>query len=65
MKLQKIIKEHIIFLNDNVTSMDAKIFVNIAKFMVEDNFHRNMLESQQIGLSYYLYTAAKMSAVKE
>lgn len=64
-RLEKILKEHISYLNDNVTSMDKKLFVNLAKFMVEDDFHRNMLENQQVGLSYYLYTSAEMYAVKE
>lgn len=45
--------------------MDGKLCVNMAKFMVEDDFHRNMLEGQQVRLSYYLYTAAEMYAVKE
>lgn len=64
-RVQKVLKEHISFLNENATAMDAKSFVNMAKFMVEDDFHRNLLEGQQVGLSYYLYTAAEMFTVKE
>ncbi|MBB6214485.1 DNA-binding transcriptional MerR regulator [Anaerosolibacter carboniphilus] len=63
-RLQKALKEHISFLNEHGTNMDGKSFVNLAKFMLEDDFHRNMLEGQQIGLSYYLYTAAEMYAAK-
>jgi DNA-binding transcriptional MerR regulator len=64
-RLQKALKEHISFLNEHGTNMDTKSFVSIAKFMVEDDFHRNMLEGQQIGLSYYLYTAAEMYAAQK
>lgn len=64
-RLQKALKEHIAFLNEQGTPMDAKLFIAMAKFMVEDDFHRNMLEGQQTGLSYYLYTAAEMYAAKE
>lgn len=64
-RVRKALKEHIAFLNEQGTSMDAKSFVAMAKFMVEDDFHRNMLEGQQTGFSYYLYTAAEMYAAKE
>lgn len=64
-RLQKAIKEHIEFLNEHTTKMDAKSFVNLAKFMIEDDFHRNMMEGQQTGLTYYLYAAAQMYANKE
>lgn len=59
-ELQKKIKQHIAFLNNHGASMDAKSFVNVSKFFLQDDFHRNMLESQQIGLSYYLYIASEM-----
>ncbi|QGU96181.1 MerR family transcriptional regulator [Clostridium bovifaecis] len=64
-RLQKALKEHIEFLNVHGANMDAKSFVNISKFMLDDDFHRNMQENQQIGLSYYLYAAAQMYADKE
>ncbi|ROR28530.1 TipAS antibiotic-recognition protein [Mobilisporobacter senegalensis] len=63
-RIQSVLKRHILYLNDNVASVDTKSFVNTAKFMVDDDFHRNMLESQQIGLAYYLYTAATIYASK-
>nr|WP_312577963.1 MerR family transcriptional regulator [Sedimentibacter sp.] len=60
--IQNIIEKHIEFLNDNNTKMNAELFSKTARFMVEDDFHRNMLEAQQTGLSYYLYTAASLYA---
>ncbi|MBM7871328.1 DNA-binding transcriptional MerR regulator [Clostridium pascui] len=59
-ELQKKIKRHIAFLNNHGASMDAKSFMNVSKFFLQDDFHRNMLENQKIGLSYYLYTASEM-----
>lgn len=64
-RLQKALKEHIAFLNEYGVEMNAKSFVNLSKFMLDDDFHRNMQGSQQIGLSYYLYTAAQIYAAKE
>ncbi|QHQ60463.1 MerR family transcriptional regulator [Anaerocolumna sedimenticola] len=63
-RIQNILKDHIAYLNENVNSTDADTFVNTAKFMIHDDFHRNMLESQQTGLSYYLYAAAELYAEK-
>lgn len=63
-RLQKALIEHISFLNRHGMSIDAKSFAGIAKFNMEDDFHRNMLEGQQTGLSYYLNTAAQMYAAK-
>jgi DNA-binding transcriptional MerR regulator len=59
-RLQEMIKKHIAFLNSHGISFDANTFAATTKFFLEDDFHRNMLESQQIGLSYYLSTAAEM-----
>lgn len=64
-RIQKALKEHIEFLNENTINMDAKSFVNTAKFMLEDDFHRNMLENQQLGLTYYQYTAAELYAAQK
>ncbi|AYD41148.1 MerR family transcriptional regulator [Clostridium fermenticellae] len=47
------IHKHIEFLNIN-----AKGFAKQSHFFLTDNFHRSMLEQQQVGLSYYLYIAA-------
>lgn len=64
-RVMNALRKHIAFLNENTTHMDSKSFVNLSKFMVEDDFHRNMLESQQTGLSYYLLTAAQMYRDRE
>ena len=61
-RVQKALKQHIEFLNEHITNMNAKSFFNQAKFFLEDDFHRNMLENQQVGLSYYLYIAAEVYA---
>ena len=61
-RLQEVLKEHIAFLNKHGHNTDAKAFAAQAKFFLEDDFHRKMLESQQIGLSYYLYVTADMYA---
>jgi DNA-binding transcriptional MerR regulator len=61
-RVQKQLEQHIAFLNDHGTSMDAKSFAGLSRFFLEDDFHRNMLECQQIGLCYYLHTAAEMYA---
>jgi len=47
------IQKHIEFLG-----IDAKGFAKQSHFFLTDNFHRNMLEHQQVGLSYYLCVAA-------
>lgn len=56
--LHKVIEDHLTFLNHNGTTIDHKSFVIQTKFFLGDDFHRSMLEDQQIGLSYYLYAAA-------
>lgn len=59
-KVQRLIKNHIEFMNENGIKMDAKMFSDSTKFFLEDDFHRNMYENQQIGLSYYMSFAAEM-----
>ncbi|MBL4933088.1 MerR family transcriptional regulator [Clostridium paridis] len=63
-KVQKAVEDHIVFINDNSIDMDAKKYLNTSRFMLEDDFHRNMLENQQIGLAYYQYAAAELYAEK-
>lgn len=43
-------------------NINSKLFVKQARFFLEDDFHRDVFEKQQIGLSYYLYTIAEMYA---
>ncbi|MFF2885958.1 MerR family transcriptional regulator [Paenibacillus sp. NPDC057967] len=57
-RLQELLAQHIVYLNELGFETTAKSFVDQAAFFVEDDFHRNMMESQQTGMSYYLYTAA-------
>lgn len=61
-RLQNQIQNHIAYLNKNHMSIDAEAFLAQTKFFLEDDFHRDMLESQQPGFSYYLYIAAEMYA---
>lgn len=53
------IEGHIQFLN-----IDAIGFAAQSRFLMTDNFHRQMLEGQQIGLSYYVCFAAENYAAK-
>jgi DNA-binding transcriptional MerR regulator len=59
-KVQGSIKKHIEFMNESGIKMDAKMFSDSTKFFLEDDFHRNMYENQQTGLSYYMSCAAEM-----
>lgn len=61
-RLHNLIAEHLVFLNAHGLTIDEKAFVNQTKFFLEDDFHRNMLESQQLGLCYYLSIAAEAYA---
>lgn len=61
-RLMKTIGDHIDFLNKHGMSLDGKQFAGIAGFNMEDDFHRNMLDGQQIGLAYYLDAAARKYA---
>lgn len=61
-ELQNILCKHIEFLNAHGNKIDKKSFADQSRFFLEDDFHRSMLESQQVGLSYYLCIAAEMYA---
>jgi DNA-binding transcriptional MerR regulator len=63
-RLMKAIGEHISFLNEHGMCLDGKKFAGIASFNMEDDFHRSMLEGQQMGLAYYLDVAARKYAAK-
>lgn len=58
-RLHNVIDAHLAFLNNHGIKIDAKSFVKQTKFFLTDDFHRNMLESQQTGLSNYLSIAAE------
>ncbi|EGW37930.1 TipAS antibiotic-recognition domain-containing protein [Desulfosporosinus sp. OT] len=61
-KLHDLIEKHLNFLNSHGLNIDAKSFVSQTRFFLEDDFHRNMLERQQLGLCYYLCIAAETYA---
>lgn len=63
-RIQEILKDHILFLNKHGHKTDAKSFAAQTRFFLDDDFHRCMLESQQIGLAYFLYVAADMYATQ-
>ncbi|MEC0494458.1 MerR family transcriptional regulator [Bacillus glycinifermentans] len=56
-QVRESIKRHIGFLG--ITAADFKMQ---ARFFVEDDFHRSVLENEQTGLSYYMLAAAEAFA---
>ncbi|MGV3464290.1 MAG: MerR family transcriptional regulator [Heyndrickxia sp.] len=63
-KVQQLILQHLDFLNQHGHQIDAVTFGQQTRFFLEDDFHRNMLEQQQRGLSYFLCIAAEALAAK-
>lgn len=57
-----LIRSHIEFLNRHGHQLSAADFASQARFFLEDDFHRAMLESRHIGLAYYLCFAAESFA---
>lgn len=57
-----LIGQHLESLNHQGHATSASDFAAQSRFFLSDDFHRNMLESQQTGLSYYLCTAAEAFA---
>ncbi|PKR84091.1 MerR family transcriptional regulator [Heyndrickxia camelliae] len=58
-KVQQLILQHLEFLNHHGHKIDSASFAKQTRFFLEDDFHRNMLEQQQKGLSYFLCIAAE------
>lgn len=56
------IKQHIVYVREKIYPTDAKSFSEETEFFLKDDFHRNMYESIQTGLSYYIFAAAKIFA---
>jgi hypothetical protein len=50
------------FMGAHGTPMDANAYLASVRFLTRDDFHRSMLEDQQIGLSYYLLAVAEQFA---
>lgn len=61
-RIQTLLAEHIAYLQRDQSGLDAKGYVAQTRFFIQDDFHRAMLEDQQLGLAYYLYAAAEMYA---
>lgn len=57
------VKKHIAFLAKNMT-LDASGFAAQCRFFLKDEFHRGMMEKQQVGLSYFICFAAENLATK-
>ncbi|WP_040979440.1 MerR family transcriptional regulator [Oceanobacillus jeddahense] len=57
-RVKQLISEHISYINDNIIKLDSQGFVESTWFFITDEFHKNMLEEQQTGLTYYLYAAS-------
>ncbi|WP_151736217.1 MerR family transcriptional regulator ['Paenibacillus yunnanensis' Narsing Rao et al. 2020] len=60
-----LLREHLAFLNDHGHSVTPEDFAAQNRFFLGDEFHRNMLESQQTGLAYFLAAAADAYAMAE
>lgn len=58
-KVQAFVHNHLSFLNKNGHSISKEDYMNQTKFFLQDDFHREMLEQQQIGLAYYLLVVAE------
>lgn len=52
------IKEHLSFLERRGLPSTTQDFLNQTEFFIKDDFHRNMLEQQQVGYSYFLNKVA-------
>jgi DNA-binding transcriptional MerR regulator len=55
------IEKHIMFMQENM-NIDSEGFAAQTRFLMTDDFHRQMLEGQQTGLSYYICFAAESYA---
>lgn len=62
--VQAAVREHIAFLQKDM-ELDAVCFAAQSHFFLTDDFHRSMMEGQQVGLSYYICVAADYLATKE
>ncbi|NEW08959.1 MerR family transcriptional regulator [Paenibacillus sp. SYP-B3998] len=58
-EVQTLIQTHIAFLNAHGHEVNRASFAAQTRFFLQDDFHCSMLESQQIGLAYYLCLAAE------
>ncbi|MEO8243616.1 MAG: MerR family transcriptional regulator [bacterium] len=61
-EVQAAVRSHLDFVTAQGQPMDAGAFARQTAFFLQDSFHRDMLEGQQIGLSYYLHAVALAAA---
>jgi DNA-binding transcriptional MerR regulator len=61
-RVKEAIKEHIDYVSKEIHPTDIKSFLKESEFFLKDDFHRNMYENIQTGLSYYIFVSAKMLA---
>ena len=61
-EVQDRIRAHIAWQASQGHASDAKSFAFQTRFFLDDDFHRDMMESQQTGLAYYLKCAAEAYA---
>lgn len=52
------VEEHLSFLKDQGHPSTPQDFLNQTEFFITDDFHRNMLEQQQVGYTYFLNRVA-------
>lgn len=57
-RVAELIRIHLEFAAGRERPVSPADFAGQAKFFLQDDFHRGMLEAQQTGLSYYLAAAA-------
>jgi len=57
------IEKHIEFMQQDM-NIDAAGFAAQTRFLMTDDFHREMMEGQQTGLSYYICFAAESYAAE-
>lgn len=53
------VREHIEILNSNGNNFSTEDYLKQTEFFISDDFHRNILESQQVGFAYYLNNIAR------
>ncbi|WP_019636563.1 MerR family transcriptional regulator [Paenibacillus fonticola] len=57
-EVEQLIGDHLQYLNQHGHTISAEDFAAQTRFFLQDDFHLQMLESQQTGLAYYLSAAA-------
>lgn len=58
-EVQQLIRSHLDFLNEQGHNLSPSDFAWQTQFFLDDEFHHQMLESQQTGLAYFLAAAAQ------